>query len=531
MLRLPPRRHERGGSPRRALDRAVPHPMFRIIRYFSIASFVCIVIAATALTAGFRYIAIREIVEIGEANGVALAEAALTSVRSDLLQFLDKADQRQPGQPARTAACRRLWRTRSTTVMRVKSVARIKIYNRQGLGRACHAQGIDRRRNQAGNPGVIAALSGNVASKLVYRDSFNAFDRRTEEDNLIQTYVPIVDAEDEPARGVFEIYTDVNPMVQHTEQAQLQLIGGGALIMALLYLALLAVVRYAERIIARQQDEIREHTATLERLSASMLHYQEDEKKRIAFDLHEGVAQTLSAVKMSVESVARQQALAGKGDAAALQPMVQAVKEAINEVRAVALNLRPSSLDGLGLIPTIRWFCREFMKLHPDIVTEHAIGLAEDDVPGPLQDHRLPGPGGGLSRHRQTGRCHPPASRTCRRRRHDRPHHRIRGEPRTHRHRRRRFRSGQCPRAHASLRRIIRRRRQRVGRTHRAGKLAALTAETRGFPPESRQNFHRRAERSSGVLPPVNRSSSGPRGRSPRRRPPRPAVRRHVPGH
>ncbi len=364
-------------------NRAAPQAMFRIIRYFSIASFVCIVIAATALTAGFRYIAIREIVEIGEANGVALAEAALTSVRSDLLQFLAKADQANPALlseiPLSPALAHEI-----DDVMRVKSVARIKIYNDKGW--VVHAT---RRAsigtNQAGNPGVIAALSGNVASKLVYRDSFNAFDRRTAEDNLIQTYVPIVDAEDEPARGVFEIYTDVNPMVQHTEQAQLQLIGGGALIMALLYLALLAVVRHAERIITRQRNEIREHTATLERLSASMLNNQEDEKKRIAFDLHEGVAQTLSAVKMSVERAARQQALAGKGDAASLQPMVQAVKEAINEVRAVALNLRPSSLDGLGLIATIRWFCREFMKLHPDIVTEHAIGLAEDDVPRPLK--------------------------------------------------------------------------------------------------------------------------------------------------
>lgn len=357
--------------------------MFRIIRYFSIASFVCIVIAATALTAGFRHIAIREIVEIGESSSVALAEAALTSVRRELLQFLDKADRATPGslpeQQLPPALAHEI-----DAVMHVRSVARIKIYDDKGW--VVHAT---RRAsigtNQSDNPGVIAALSGNVASKLVYRDSFNAFDRRTEEDNLIQTYVPIVDAEDEPARGVFEIYTDVNPMVKHTEQAQLQLIGGGALIMALLYLALLAVVRYAERIITRQQDEIREHTATLERLSASMLHNQEDEKKRIAFDLHEGVAQTLSAVKMSVENAARQQALAGKGDAAALQPMVQAVKEAINEVRAVALNLRPSSLDGLGLIATIRWFCREFMKLHPDIIAEHDIGLAEDDVPAPLK--------------------------------------------------------------------------------------------------------------------------------------------------
>ncbi|MCK7490534.1 MAG: hypothetical protein MZW92_01070 [Comamonadaceae bacterium] len=53
-----------------------------------------------------------------------------------------------------------------------------------------------------------------MASKLVYRDAFNVFDRATESDNLIQTYVPILGASGEAVRGVFELYADVNAMVR-----------------------------------------------------------------------------------------------------------------------------------------------------------------------------------------------------------------------------------------------------------------------------------------------------------------------------
>lgn len=362
---------------------AGPHEMFRMIRYFSVASFVCIVIAATALTAFFRYVAIREIVEFGESSGVALAQAALTAVRDDLLEYLAKTDKTAPGSladvPVSPALAHEI-----DDLMRVKSVARLKIYNREGwvvFATRESAIGTD----QEDNAGVIAALAGRVTSSLVYRDAFNAFDHETEEDNLIQTYVPIAADKGTPVYGAFEVYMDVNPMVQDTERAQWQIISGAAVIMALLYLALLAVVRYAERIIRRQHDEIRERTVTLERLSAHMLENQEDEKRRIAFDLHEGVAQTLTAVKMNVETAARQLSANDGGNARSLQPMVQAVKEAIVEVRGVAMNLRPSSLDDLGLVVTIQWFCREFSKLHPDIEAGSNILVSEEEVPPPLK--------------------------------------------------------------------------------------------------------------------------------------------------
>ncbi len=221
--------------------------MFRIIRYFSIASLVCILVAAVALAAFFRHIAIREIVEFGESGNVALAEAALNAVRPELLDFLARSGKVAPADLSRLELSPAMAHE-IDDLMRVKSVARLKIYNNEGfVVYATRKESIG--RNQRDNAGFIGAMEGNVASKLVYRDAFNVFDRATESDNLIQTYVPILDAPGEGVRGVFELYADVNAMVEDTEQAQWQIVAGAVLIMVLLYVALLMVVRYAERII------------------------------------------------------------------------------------------------------------------------------------------------------------------------------------------------------------------------------------------------------------------------------------------
>ena len=352
---------------------------FRIIRYFSAASVVCIVVAALALASHFRHVAIREVTQLGELGNVALARAVFSSVRLQLLEFLDQAASLQaadlPGLPLPPALAHEI-----ADLMRLEALAKIKIYDHRGL--VVYATSGDAiGRDQSDNPGFVAAISGQVASKLIYRDAFNVFDRQSEEDNLIQTYLPVLGEPGRAPRGVFELYTDVNRMVEHTEHAQWQIIAGGVLIMALLYAALLMVVRYAARTVSRQQREIRDYAGVLERISARILGTQEEEKKRIAFDLQESVAQTLVAVKLQVEHAALRVSEGKKEDKAQLQQTVHAVKEAVAEVRSLALNLRPSTLDGLGLLATITWFCREFSRLNPGVSTSHELDVAEGDVP------------------------------------------------------------------------------------------------------------------------------------------------------
>jgi signal transduction histidine kinase len=152
----------------------------------------------------------------------------------------------------------------------------------------------------------------------------------------------------------------------------------------LLYGVLILVVRRSLKVIESQQYSIGKRTAALEMLSAKMLHSDEMEKKKLAFGLHEGLAQTLVTIKMRIERKLAQFA-ANKDHDESLASIVPLLQSAIENVQSIATGLRPSSLDELGLLPTIDWFCREFDRLHPAIGVDRAISVKENDVAAPLK--------------------------------------------------------------------------------------------------------------------------------------------------
>jgi signal transduction histidine kinase len=49
------------------------------------------------------------------------------------------------------------------------------------------------------------------------------------------------------------------------------------------------------------------------------------------------------------------------------------------------MDLRPSTLDDLGLLPTLSWFCRRFKTIYSEIQIDREIGIEEGDVPLPLK--------------------------------------------------------------------------------------------------------------------------------------------------
>jgi two-component system NarL family sensor kinase len=183
---------------------------------------------------------------------------------------------------------------------------------------------------------------------------------------------------------VLEIYTDVDSLVKQNERALFTIMAGVGLILILLYAGLILVVRRATGIIESQQNIIHERTAALESLSAQMLRSEETEKKKLAAVLHEGLAQTLIAIKTHLEQ-GREQSSAGKIKRGQQESLIPVLQGAINDVRTIATDLRPASLDELGLLPTIRWLIREFQQLHSKILVEHDISLREDAVPAHLK--------------------------------------------------------------------------------------------------------------------------------------------------
>lgn len=89
--------------------------------------------------------------------------------------------------------------------------------------------------------------------------------------------------------------------------------------------------------------------------SALILEGQEEERKRLSRELHDGVGQMLSAMKMLLESFT----FSSKPMRMRLDDAKDLMKSIIIEVRRVSFNLTPSSLDDFGLVPAVKKFCDE----------------------------------------------------------------------------------------------------------------------------------------------------------------------------
>jgi signal transduction histidine kinase len=130
---------------------------------------------------------------------------------------------------------------------------------------------------------------------------------------------------------------------------------------------------------------LRESREELRRLSGLLVSVQEDERRRIALDLHDGLGQSVSLIKLAIEKSAGLLAAGATDEAGeSLRRLIPQVEEALVEVRRVSTELRPSMLDDLGILPTLSWFFREFEAVCGGIVVERTFNVAEHDVPAPL---------------------------------------------------------------------------------------------------------------------------------------------------
>jgi PAS domain S-box-containing protein len=135
----------------------------------------------------------------------------------------------------------------------------------------------------------------------------------------------------------------------------------------------------------RRQVEtaLRQSRKDLRALSARLLSAEETERRRIARELHDGIGQGLSAIKYSIENTISSMEATPGADAAVrpLQSIAAFAAETVEDVRRIVNDLHPSSLEDLGILATIRWFCRQFESLYAGIRIVIETEVEESSIP------------------------------------------------------------------------------------------------------------------------------------------------------
>lgn len=134
----------------------------------------------------------------------------------------------------------------------------------------------------------------------------------------------------------------------------------------------------------RTEDALRETQKQLRFFSAQRLTAQEQERKRIAGEIHDGIGSTLGAIKFKVENTT-QEMEQGAATSQSLKDLIPMLQEAIEESRRLQMDLRPSILDDLGISPALSWFCRRFQTLYSGIRIEQKIDIQENEISDTLK--------------------------------------------------------------------------------------------------------------------------------------------------
>ena len=132
----------------------------------------------------------------------------------------------------------------------------------------------------------------------------------------------------------------------------------------------------------RAEKALRESEERLRYLSSQLITAQEEERKGISLELHDEMGQTLTAIGLNLESIGKE--LTPEHAAMIkdkLAETISLVEHASDHVRDLSLDLRPSMLDDLGLLPTLRWYVNSYEKRTETPVIFEALNLEERLAP------------------------------------------------------------------------------------------------------------------------------------------------------
>jgi len=227
--------------------------MIKSNRYLIIASTIGI-ISIIALMILYRQIAISSLVDHETRSNVAITEIMSNVVRSgyrDLIA-IDPAKISELG--GQHPAILRL-DAEVKELMRGSKLIKVKIYNLDGLT-IFSTDPSQINQDKSDNAGFLSARAGKTVSNITYRDQFDTFEGMRSNINVVSSYIPIGDSSLDQPEAVFEVYSDVTDLIDHTQSLQWKIIVLVLGSVAVFYLMLITNSRRMDRIEAERLEEV-----------------------------------------------------------------------------------------------------------------------------------------------------------------------------------------------------------------------------------------------------------------------------------
>jgi diguanylate cyclase (GGDEF)-like protein len=231
-------------------------PMFRLLRYFSIASLISMVLAAIALNLFNQLFEKQQLLRFGEHRNILLAKAFSQSIWPQYQNIaktgkaLDAGALRSHPEIARLN--RSVWE-----IMRGSPTVGVNIFLLNGRTLFSTDPAQIGSNSSSNDPGFLSARLGLPSSQIVTDDKSGTFGGKLAGRDVLASYIPIRGSEDDPIEAVMKIYTDVTELQKNETLEENLLILSVVAVLAVLYGVLFFIARHADRIIRKQYEQQR----------------------------------------------------------------------------------------------------------------------------------------------------------------------------------------------------------------------------------------------------------------------------------
>ncbi|MFO7494613.1 MAG: PAS domain S-box protein [Desulfobacterales bacterium] len=133
------------------------------------------------------------------------------------------------------------------------------------------------------------------------------------------------------------------------------------------------------------EKALRRSRSQLRLLSQKTLELLESDRQVIAKELHDSIGASLAAIKFSLEGWLEVYGDRLPSPEIPFERIITHIVETIKETKRISANLRPSTLDDLGLLATAKWFCRNLSGLYGGIRITPRFEVEEREIPEALK--------------------------------------------------------------------------------------------------------------------------------------------------